>query len=291
MNKKLIISVGKKYTFTEIDKKKFDVKYIDNINESILSKIKNDFLIFNNEDKEYEKLNINKKIFKIEDFLNKHLKKIYIPKDKNIRSKLLESVKPYTTMEYILKRIIDFTILIPLLIISLPIVLYSAYRIKKESPDGPILFKQKRVGKDGKEFICYKFRSMVPDAEKDKPKFATKDDPRVFKWGRIMRKTRIDEIPQIINVLKGEMHIIGPRPERKYWIEQFEKEIPFYNLRHIVSPGITGWAQVNYPYGDSVEDAYQKLMYDLYYIKNWSLWLELKIIFKTIYIMISRKGH
>jgi len=169
-------------------------------------------------------------------------------------------------------------------------MLYSAYRIKKESPNGPIIFSQKRVGLKGEEFVCYKFRSMVPDAEKGKPQFASEDDPRIFKWGAFMRKTRIDELPQLWNVLKGEMHMIGPRPERKYWVEQFKENIPSYDQRHLIAPGITGWAQVNYPYGANEEDARQKLMYDLYYIKNWSLWLEIKTIFKTIQVMVGGKG-
>jgi lipopolysaccharide/colanic/teichoic acid biosynthesis glycosyltransferase len=131
---------------------------------------------------------------------------------------------------------------------------------------------------------------MVPDAEKGKPQFASKDDPRIFKWGAFMRKTRIDELPQLWNVIKGDMHMIGPRPERKYWVDKFKETIPFYDQRHLIKPGITGWAQVNYPYGANEEDAYQKLLYDLYYIKNWSLWLEIKTIFKTIQVMVGGKG-
>ena len=226
----------------------------------------------------------------IEHFLEKYLYKCYIPGDQKDIS-FLENVKPYTLPQYFLKRIIDYSIAIPLGIMTLPIMVYAAYRIKKESPDGPVFFKQKRVGKNGVEFECIKFRSMIPDAEKGKPQFASKDDPRVFKWGATMRKTRIDELPQIINVFKGEMHMIGPRPERKYWIEQFEKEIPYYNERHLIAPGITGWAQVMYPYGANAEDAKQKLMYDLYYIKTWSLWLEIKTAIKTIFVMLHKKGY
>ncbi|GAB6074893.1 sugar transferase [Nautilia lithotrophica] len=225
----------------------------------------------------------------IEHFLEKYLGKVYIPRDgSNIN--FLDEIKSYNKFQYIIKRLIDFSIAIPLGIISSPIMIYAAYKIKKESPEGPVIFKQKRVGLNGEEFVCYKFRSMVPDAEKGIPLFASKDDPRIFKWGAFMRKTRIDELPQLWNVIKGDMHLIGPRPERQYWIEIFEKNIPYYNLRHIVKPGITGWAQVCYPYGANEEDAYQKLMYDLYYIKNWSLWLEIKTIFKTIWVMVSRKG-
>ncbi|AZV47315.1 sugar transferase [Nautilia sp. PV-1] len=229
------------------------------------------------------------KFLTIEHFLEKYLGKVYIPRDgSNID--FLDQIKSYKQKQLLIKRIIDFSISIPLGIISMPIMLYAAYRIKKESPEGPVIFKQKRIGLNGKEFVCYKFRSMVPDAEKGKPKFASKDDPRVFKWGAFMRKTRIDELPQLWNVIKGDMHLIGPRPERKYWIDIFEKNIPYYNLRHIVKPGITGWAQVCYPYGANEEDAYQKLLYDLYYIKNWSFWLEMKTIFKTILVMFGKKG-
>ncbi|WXG60768.1 sugar transferase [Campylobacter concisus] len=128
------------------------------------------------------------------------------------------------------------------------------------------------------------------DAEKDGAKFPSKNDERVFEICEFMRKTRIDEVPQCINVLRGQMHLIGPRPERRYWINFFEKEIPYYNERHIVRPGITGWAQVNYPYGANTHDAKQKLMYDLYYIKHWSLWLEIKTMFKTFEIILGKKG-
>jgi len=152
------------------------------------------------------------------------------------------------------------------------------------------MFKQLRVGYKNKEFKCIKFRSMRLDAEANGAQFASENDPRVFAWGEFMRKTRIDELPQLLNVLKGEMHFIGPRPERLYWIEQFEKEIAYYNERHLVRPGITGWAQVMYPYGANAEDAKQKLMYDLYYIKHWSILLELKVVWKTILVVVGKKG-
>ena len=290
MHKECIISIGKKYTFTEIDKKKFDVKYIDNINENISSKIKDKLLVINSNSKDCFRLIKDKKCIKVEEFLSKNLKKLYIPKDKTIKNRELESISSYTKSQYILKRIVDFAIILPLIIISLPIVLYSIYKIKKESPDGPIFFKQTRVGKDGKKFICYKFRSMRTNVDYFN-KYTQQNDPRIFKWGEIMRKTRIDELPQIINVIKGEMHVIGPRAEWDILVEEYKEKIPYYCKRHVVAPGITGWAQVNYHYGNSIEDAYQKLMYDLYYIKNWSLWLELKIIFKTIFTIINRKGH
>ena len=202
---------------------------------------------------------------------------------------LPKEIKGYTTMQYFLKRVIDFLISIPLFIFSLPVSIYSIYRIKKESPDGPIFFKQQRVGKDGKEFTCYKFRSMKTNIEYFNH-YTQDNDPRIFRWGEVMRKTRIDELPQLLNVFKGEMHLIGPRAEWSELVKEYEQKIPNYHLRHIVAPGITGWAQVNYPYGRNVEDAKKKLEYDLYYIKNWSLWLELKTIIKTILIILGKKG-
>ena len=132
---------------------------------------------------------------------------------------------------------------------------------------------------------------MRLDAEKDGAAFSSEDDPRIFPWGNKMRRLRIDEIPQVFNILKGEMSLIGPRPERKYWIEKdFEKNIPYYSQRHIVKPGITGWSQVMYPYGNGIEDARQKLMYDLYYIKHWSIVLEMKVIWKTVMVVLNKQG-
>ena len=297
-----MIVIGEKYKFNEIELNKLkhlDIRYIEPNIKKIEEAIKNnhfEFIVLNtdytdeNLIKYLTSLELNgTKFLSIEHFLEKYLGKIYIPKDGS-KITFLDEIKPFNKFQYFLKRVIDFSIAIPLGILTSPIMIYSAYRIKKESPDGDIIFAQKRVGKNGEEFVCYKFRSMVPDAEKGNPQFASKDDPRIFKWGAFMRKTRIDELPQLWNVIKGEMHMIGPRPERKYWINIFEKEIPYYNERHLIAPGITGWAQVNYPYGANSEDAYQKLMYDLYYIKNWSIWLEIKTIFKTVWVMIGRKG-
>lgn len=223
-----------------------------------------------------------------EKFLEKYLHKCYIPED-NKDLAYLANIKPFTLWQYIQKRAIDYFGIFWLLFFSWPIMLLCKKKISEQSP-GPILFKQDRVGYKNREFKCTKFRSMRLDAEKNGAQFATQNDPRVFAWGETMRKTRFDELPQIINILKGEMHLIGPRPERAYWIEQFEKEIPYYNERHLVRPGITGWAQVMYPYGENAEDAKQKLMYDLYYIKYWSFWLELKVVWKTMLVVIGKKG-
>lgn len=189
-----------------------------------------------------------------------------------------------------LKRIFDLSLALVVGIPALPVMLVSALIVKLESP-GPVIYSQLRVGENQKEYSVYKFRSMRNDAEKSGAQWAVENDPRVTKFGNFMRKTRIDELPQIWNVLKGEMSFIGPRPERRVFIEQIEKEVPNYNARHCVKPGLTGWAQVMYPYGASIEDAKHKLEYDLYYIKYQNLYLDLIIMFKTIQIVIFGKGR
>lgn len=175
-------------------------------------------------------------ITSIEKFMEKNLQKCYIPEN-NKDLNYLSDIKPFSTFQYIQKRLVDYIGVFALLFLVWPVLIYARFRIKKESP-GTSMFKQLRVGYKNKEFKCIKFRSMRLDAEANGAQFASENDPRVFAWGEFMRKTRIDELPQLLNVLKGEMHFIGPRPERKYWIEQFEKEIPYYNERHLVRPGI-----------------------------------------------------
>jgi sugar transferase (PEP-CTERM system associated) len=184
-----------------------------------------------------------------------------------------------------------FDILFSLLGLTLfsPVSLIVSIAIKLDSK-GPILYRQERVGEDGKIFHLLKFRSMRVDAEENGPVWARVDDQRITEVGRWIRKLRFDEIPQMVNVLKGEMSYIGPRPERKFFVDQLEKEIPFYSERHVIKPGITGWAQICYRYGASKEDALEKLKYDLYYIKHMSLLLDLIIIFETIKIVLLGKG-
>jgi lipopolysaccharide/colanic/teichoic acid biosynthesis glycosyltransferase len=156
---------------------------------------------------------------------------------------------------------------------------------------GPIFYQQERVGKNGRTYMVLKFRSMGINAEKPgTPQWASANDPRTTRIGKIIRKLRIDELPQIINVLRGEMSFVGPRPERPFFVEQLCKEIPFYNMRHSVKPGITGMAQVRYAYGASVEDSKQKLQYDLYYVKNNSLFLDILILFETVQVVLLGKG-
>ncbi|HVG38959.1 MAG TPA: TIGR03013 family XrtA/PEP-CTERM system glycosyltransferase, partial [Pyrinomonadaceae bacterium] len=174
-------------------------------------------------------------------------------------------------------------------ILSLPIALLTALLIRLESR-GPIFYRQERVGKNGQPFEVLKFRSMQVDAEKDGPVWATNGDDRVTRVGRVIRKTRIDEIPQFWNIIKGEMSFVGPRPERPHFVAQLAEEIEFYKQRHLIAPGLTGWAQIKYPYGASVEDARRKLEYDLYYIKNQGLALDAVIIFETIKTILFGRG-
>jgi sugar transferase (PEP-CTERM system associated) len=175
-------------------------------------------------------------------------------------------------------------------IFSLPIAILTAILIKLDSR-GPILYKQERVGKNGSPFIVMKFRSMRTDAEKAGPVWASQNDDRTTRVGRIIRKLRIDEIPQFWNILRGDMDFVGPRPERPHFVSQLAEEIPYYEQRHLIAPGLTGWAQINYPYGASIEDARQKLEYDLYYIKNQSLMLDAMILFETIKIILFGRGR
>ena len=188
------------------------------------------------------------------------------------------------------KRLLDLLFAMLIGIFAAPVIVLAAIIVKLESK-GPIFFIQERIGEGNKKFNIVKFRSMTTDAEKDGPQWASKNDNRVTKFGKIMRATRIDELPQLWNVLRGEMSFVGPRPEREYFIQQLEKEIPYYNLRHTVKPGLTGWAQVMYPYGASVEDAYRKLQYDLYYIKHHSIPFDVKVLLKTVTIVIFGKGR
>ena len=173
---------------------------------------------------------------------------------------------------------------------SLPVALVTAILIKLDSR-GPVLYKQERVGKNGSTFTVMKFRSMRTDAEKAGPVWASLDDDRTTRVGKVIRKLRIDEIPQFWNILRGDMDFVGPRPERPHFVSQLAEEIPYYEQRHLIAPGLTGWAQIKYPYGASIEDARQKLQYDLYYIKNQSLMLDAIILFETVKIILFGRGR
>jgi len=176
------------------------------------------------------------------------------------------------------------------LVLSLPLIPFIVLAIKLSSP-GPTLYRQKRVGRGCAIFVCYKFRTMHTDAEADTgPTWAADDDPRITSVGRFLRLARLDEIPQLWNVLKGDMNLVGPRPERPEFVDWLSREIPYYEFRHVVRPGVTGWAQVRYKYGNSIADAREKLQYDLFYIKHMSPGLDFLILFQTIKIVILGRG-
>ena len=301
----LVAVLGTSYQFTalEVDRlskqnimiKYFEINDLDAFEKDISLFVPN-YLLFNfdkpiNDDvlKRIVELDLDGiPAFNMSQFMESFLRKCYVSYN-NQDLNIIHSTTAYNKLNFFLKRVIDIFSAIMLGSITLPIMLYAFIRIKLASP-GPSIFSQDRVGVSGKEYTIYKFRSMHLDAEKDGAQFATQNDPRIFKFGLFIRKTRIDELPQLWNVIRGDLHFIGPRPERKIFTLQLEGSIPYYNERHVVSPGITGWAQVLYPYGSTTEDARQKLMYDLYYIKNWSIWLEFETLIRTIGVVLGRKG-
>jgi sugar transferase (PEP-CTERM system associated) len=190
----------------------------------------------------------------------------------------------------LVRRLVNFLFALAGSVLSLPLLPFVALAIKLDSP-GPVLYRQKRVGLRGQIFHCYKFRTMRKDAEADTgATWALDNDPRITRAGRFLRASRLDEIPQLWCVLKGDMNFVGPRPERPEFVEWLSKEIPYYSVRNVVRPGITGWAQVQYKYGNTLEDAREKLQYDLFYIKNSSLGLDLLIMFQTIKIVVLGHG-
>jgi sugar transferase (PEP-CTERM system associated) len=190
----------------------------------------------------------------------------------------------------VVKRLFDLVVSGAFLLAFMPLMLLTALLIRIESR-GPVFYTQERVGQFGKPFTIFKFRSMFTDAEKDGlPVWARQKDDRTTRIGRLIRRTRIDELPQVVNVFLGHMSFVGPRPERPYFVNELATQIPYYHARHSVKPGITGWAQVRYPYGASVEDAINKLQYDLYYVKNHSLFLDFMILLQTTQVVVLGKG-
>ena len=221
-------------------------------------------------------------------FWERHLKRVDI--DHLIPSWFDDlDTRPTSRVEALINRVGDIGISLALLVFTLPLMLLVALLIRGDSP-GPVLYRQERVGLGGKPFVLLKFRSMNCNAEARGPAWAQQRDPRVTRVGSFMRRTRIDELPQLLNVLSGEMSFIGPRPERPHFVEQLGELIPFYRERARVKPGLTGWAQVNYPYGASVEDARAKLSYDLFYVKNRSTLLDLAILFATVRVILFQEG-
>jgi len=188
-----------------------------------------------------------------------------------------------------IKPAIDYTISILGLILLLPVILLLALEIKI-SDRGPVIYSQKRIGKNGKSFTLYKFRSMHPGSEEGTTLISSKNDERISKIGRFMRKHKFDEIPNFINVLKGEMSLVGPRPEQQYFIDKIILQAPEYRLMHTIKPGITSWGEVKYGYASNVEQMIERLDYDIYYLKNRSIWFDAKIVFYTIGIIFKGKG-
>ncbi len=309
-----MIILGEKYTFTELELQKLDNKFtaitkIDYENEEpkdVIAKIeksiegKTSIIVLNTKAKVDDeiikyltnlKFNIQYatlKIISIEHFLEKYLFKCYIPEDNNDLH-YLGDIKGLNSFQKFQKRIVDIVSIVGLFLLFLIIKPFVKMKVKEQSP-GSLYFKQLRVGLGNKEFECIKFRSMYKHDSDSHVKTAIKNDNRVFPFGETMRQTRIDEVPQVFNMIRGEISLIGPRAEWNKLVCEYENEIPFYNQRHIVKPGITGWAQVMFVQGRSKEDTRQKLMYDLYYIKHWSLWLDIKVIYKTILVVLGRKG-
>lgn len=225
-------------------------------------------------------------IIKASDFYEKFIGKVSISNINELWfvSNLNEGKKHLFDL---VKNILDKLFSVIFLVISILFVPFIVIAIKLDSK-GPVLFKQVRTGKNNRNFLAMKFRTMGTNAEKNGPQWSDTNDPRVTKIGKFLRLSRLDEIPQLINIFKGEMNLVGPRPERPEFIKDLRKEIPFYDQRLLVKPGLTGWAQINYPYGSTVEDAYKKLEYDLYYVKNRNFILDISIVLKTIHT-ISKK--
>lgn len=194
-----------------------------------------------------------------------------------------------TSVERNTKRLIDLVFSIVCMVVFSPLLLYCYLLIKRDH-DGPAIYRQERIGRFGRPFYMYKFRTMRTDAEKFGAQWATKNDPRITRIGHFLRKTRIDELPQILCVLRGEMSMVGPRPERAVFIEKLRDEIPFYISRLKMKPGLTGWAQVRHHYDTSTEDVKIKLQYDMYYYENMSLMLDFQILVRTVYVVLTGKG-
>ena len=223
-----------------------------------------------------------------EEFWERYLRRVDISKFKGFPSELVLD-KSDGKAALIVSRTFDICVSLALLFATLPIMVTVAIIVRLDS-SGSILYRQERVGHRNISFVLLKFRSMRADAEASGPRWAQQKDPRVTRVGQFMRKTRIDELPQLLNILRGEMSFIGPRPERPHFVEQLSEVIPNYSERLRVKPGLTGWAQVNYPYGASVEDARAKLSYDLYYVKNRSIILDILILLSTVRVILLQEG-
>ena len=308
-----MLILGQKYTFTELELKRLEKKfsniqpiiYKDNQPQDVIAQIERELhnstftlIVLNTKAKVDDAIikyltnlkfsNTNFQIISIEHFLEEYLHKCYIPED-NTDLHYLDDIRGFSLSQKLQKKMVDIFAMLALFPILFVLKFFVKKRIELESP-GSLYFKQSRVGLNNQDFQCIKFRSMHEHDSENDVRTATKEDDRKFPFGETMRRLRIDELPQVFNMLKGEISLIGPRAEWNKLVEEYEKQIPYYKQRHIVKPGITGWAQVMFVEGRSKEDTRQKLMYDLYYIKHWSLLLEMKVIWKTILVVLHRKG-
>jgi exopolysaccharide biosynthesis polyprenyl glycosylphosphotransferase len=203
---------------------------------------------------------------------------------------MMQNRPAFSRIELTIKRILDLMFCLLLMPVLLVILLPVALAIKLDSP-GPVFYRQVRCGRAGRLYKIFKFRTMVANAEGDgKARWASDDDQRITRVGKFLRKCRLDELPQLLNVLRGDMSLVGPRPERPEFVEELEEEIRYYRMRFLVKPGITGWAQINHEYGNTIEHARVKLQYDLYYVRYWSILQDIYILFKTIGVMFQLKG-
>ena len=285
--------IGNFYTFNEheiktLENKGFLIFYHDDFNLKLINSIKaKSLLVLNLSKKELDTININhyhdSNIINLDDFFEQYLRKVNITSDYSYIFP-----KSFDRPSYLAKRAIDFIAILILLPILILLIFYIYFMKKKNKINDSIFFKQKRYGLNKCNFNIIKFRTMYEDSEI----FGNteKSDPRVYSFAKNIRNLRLDELPQLLNIMFGEMHLVGPRAEWIKLADNYEKNIDHYHLRHAVRPGITGWAQVIYPYGVDLNDAKQKFMYDLYYIKHWSIWLEIEICFKTFLVILDKSG-
>lgn len=285
--------IGNFYVFNEheiktLENKGFLIFYHDNFNSKLMNSIKaKSLIVINLSNTEIDTININhhhdSNIINLDDFFEQYLRKVNITSDYSYIFP-----KTYNRPSYFIKRAIDLIAVLIFLPIILLLILYISSLKKINKINDSIFFKQKRYGLNKRNFNIIKFRTMHEDSEI----FGNteKCDPRVYSFAKNIRNLRLDELPQLLNIVFGEMHLVGPRAEWIKLADDYEKNIEHYHLRHTVRPGITGWAQVTYPYGVDLKDARQKFMYDLYYIKHWSIWLEIEICFKTILVILDKSG-
>lgn len=296
VNKTKIFIIGTSYNFNKheiltLTNKGFNVFFFDTITDLLESeKYKdNSIIVININQNIYSittninDLKKNNKCISLTTFMEEYLRKLYITENE-----LILDLDNYDRLSYLLKRIIDILasfILIPILIV---VVIYMYFQKFRKGLNESILYSQHRYGINKEIFSLIKIRTMYKNS--DKKGNTTKNDNRVYPFARVLRKYRLDELPQIINIFLGKMHLVGPRAEWVKLSDGYYKKIKNYSYRHIVKPGITGWAQIMYPYGENENDSRQKLMYELYYIKNWTIWLELEICLKTMFVILDKRG-